>query len=333
MKAAILHGPGDIRVEEAPVPQPGPGEIRLKTLAATTCGTDRKVALRGYHAKMLRPPCSFGHEVAGEVEAVGENVLTVRVGERVVVANSAPCGRCPFCLRGRESLCEDLLFWNGAFAERCLIPERIVAKNVIAVGAVPAELAAMTEPLACCVKGVADSGVERGERVLVIGAGPIGLMLVALSRLREALVTACARREQPFALARSFGATETVLFSDLVSAPREFDVIFDAGGAPETAALALKAAARGGRVNLFAGCTADAHTELELARIHYDEIEIRGSFHHTPFHFREAFKLISESRIPVERLITQRITLEGVASQLLTPPSGALKAAVRFATP
>ena len=113
MKAAVLHGREDVRVESVPRPRPGPGEVLLRNRVALTCGTDLKVFRRGYHARMIVPPALFGHELAGEVEELGEGVSGLAPGTPVVIANSAPCGACEFCRAGRQSLCDDLLFWNG----------------------------------------------------------------------------------------------------------------------------------------------------------------------------------------------------------------------------
>lgn len=337
MKAAVLHGPGDVRFEDVPDPVPGPGEIVIRTLAALTCGTDLKVVRRGYHAKMLRPPSVFGHEAAGEVAAVGPGVSSFKPGDRVVAANSAPCGVCRACGRGRESLCEKLLFWNGAFAERLLVPARVVAKNVLPLGSVAPEDAAMTEPLACCVKGVGDAGVSDRDRVLIIGVGPIGLMLTRLCILKGAHVTAAARRIEALDHATAHGANDTTLVGvdetglKLATPPEDgFDVVFDAGGARETAALALAAVAKGGVVSLFAGCPSGTSVPLDVTRVHYDEIRILGSFHHTPAAIRESFRLIETGAVEPAKFISARKTLADLPQMLVNPTPGALKTLVSF---
>ena len=337
MKAAVLHGPGDVRFEDVPAPTPGKGEIVVKTLAALTCGTDLKVVRRGYHARMLRPPCVFGHEAAGEVAAVGEGVTSFKPGDRVVAANSAPCGACRQCARGRESLCEDLLFWNGAFAEAYLVPARVVLKNVVLLGNVEPRDAAMAEPLACCVKGVSDSGVRAKDSVLVIGVGPIGLMLIRLCVLRGAHVTAAARRTEALIHATAHGVHTTRLLSvgenglELDGSTDEaFDVVFDAGGAGETASLAIRSTGRGGVVNLFAGCPAKTSVALDVTRAHYEEVHILGSFHHTPKAFRESFRLIATKAVEPSKFITARKTLAELPETLVKPAAGALKTLVVF---
>ena len=165
MQAAVLYGKEDVRLESVPVPAIGPGEMLVRVRTALTCGTDVKVFRRGYHAKMIRPPALFGHEMAGDVVAVGEGVFHFRAGQRIVAANSAPCDHCFFCRHGQQNLCQDLLFNNGAYAEYIRLPARIVQKNTYLI---PESLeykdAALVEPLACAVRGLDESNVHhRGD--------------------------------------------------------------------------------------------------------------------------------------------------------------------------
>src|SRR5947207_2028194 len=131
MKAAVLYGKEDVRVEEITPAPLKMGEVRIRIEAALTCGTDLKVFKRGYHAKMIRPPAVFGHELAGTISEVARGVTEWRVEDRVVVANSAPCGKCFYCKNAQENLCDDLLFLNGAYAESIVVPARLVDKNMI----------------------------------------------------------------------------------------------------------------------------------------------------------------------------------------------------------
>src|ERR1035438_2715183 len=184
MKAAVLHGREDVRIEAVPVPEAGPGELIVSVGAALTCGTDLKVFRRGYHARMIVPPALFGHELAGTVVEAGEGVTGFVSGDRVVALNSAPCGKCYFCARGQENLCDDLLFNNGAYAEFIRIPARIVAKNTLHIpNHVPLEHAALTEPLACALHGFEDSRARPGDTVAVIGGGRANLQILHVAAL------------------------------------------------------------------------------------------------------------------------------------------------------
>src|SRR3989440_12157575 len=155
MKAAILYGKEEVRVEEVKVPALLPGQVRISIEAALTCGTDLKVFKRGYHAKMIVPPAVFGHELAGTIDE--SRSADWQPGDRVVVANSAPCGVCFYCQSGQENLCDDLLFLNGAYAESIVVPARIVEKNMLRLSSATSfRDAALVEPLACVVQGIED---------------------------------------------------------------------------------------------------------------------------------------------------------------------------------
>src|SRR5580692_10725210 len=211
MTAAVLYGKEDLRLERVAAPQAGPGELIVRVGAALTCGTDLKVYRRGYHAMMLKPPMPFGHELAGVVAEVGPGVTAFRARDRVVALNSAPCDACFFCIHGQQNLCENLLFNNGAYAEFIRIPARIVEKNTLLVpDGVPLEHAALTEPLACVVRGLEESGAEAGDSMVVIGAGPIGLMFMHVAELAGVKVIAIVKRDDQVEAARVFGAKDIV---------------------------------------------------------------------------------------------------------------------------
>ena len=176
MLAAVLYGKEDLRWEEVTDPTPEPGEVVIRVDAATTCGTDLKVWRRGGHARMLKPPTLFGHEAAGTIVAVGQGVTKWQIGDRVVANNSAPCMECFFCQRREFSLCPNLTWNNGTFAQCLKIPAPIVNYNMLSIpNELPDELAAITEPLACVLHGVARSDIKAGDRVAVLGDGAIGL--------------------------------------------------------------------------------------------------------------------------------------------------------------
>jgi|ERR1051326_7855991 L-iditol 2-dehydrogenase len=306
MKAAILHGKEHIKIEEVAPRALRPGEVRIDIRAALTCGTDLKVFKRGYHAKMIVPPALFGHELAGVISETRAPKSKVRnwdwqLGDRVVAANSAPCGACFFCQRGQENLCDDLLFLNGAYAESIVVPARLVEKNLLRIKPKTSFLdAALTEPLACVVQGLEDLKLRAGQRVLVIGAGPIGLMFVAVAKHRGCAVTVAGRGERRLKTARRLGAekvidvggkaglTEAVQAQSLSA----FDVVVEAVGKPETWEAAVQLVGKGGAVNLFGGCPSGTSVTLDTARMHYSSLTLLASFHHTPRTIRRALELI-----------------------------------------
>src|SRR5258708_2403284 len=207
MLAAMFYAPMDVRLEQRPVPQVGDGEVLLQVAAATTCGTDVKTYRRGHPLLFRNPPEGFGHEVAGIVAATGAGVTQCREGDAIVVANSAPCYQCFYCRRGQYSLCEDLLLLNGAYAEYLLVPERIVRHNLYHIPTGTSFIAAaLTEPLACALHGVDASNIAAGDTVAILGAGPLGLLLTALARLRGAHVITTARGTERLPSASHFRA-------------------------------------------------------------------------------------------------------------------------------
>jgi L-iditol 2-dehydrogenase len=321
MKAAVLHGREDVRIEKVDVPRLDPGDVLLRTKVALTCGTDVKVFRRGYHARMISPPSVFGHEAAGIVEEIGRGTEGVAPGTAVVVANSAPCGECYYCRHDSPSLCDDLLFWNGAYAEFVRIPARVVRHNLVPLEeGVGFREAAMVEPLACVVRGVEESWIGRGQSVAVIGAGPIGLMFVALARLRGAHVTVVGRNAGRLERARELGAEAAIvaapgrdLADDLRKGSRHghgFDVVIEAVGLPETCESAIRAVRKGGVVNLFAGCPAETRIGIDSQRLHYQELTIKSTFHHTPESVRKAFRLIADGHVDPNAFISGEAPLE-----------------------
>src|SRR5437016_10316366 len=212
MTAAVLYGSEDLRIEKIDVPALAADEVLVRVRLALTDGTDLKVWKRGYHAKMIRPPAVFGHEVVGEVVAVGKRVdQKWRLGTRVIAANSAPCLRCYHCRRGQENLCDDLLFNNGAYAEYMRIPGRIVTENMLEVPhSIDDQSAALVEPLACVLRGIHEMELRTGDTAVVIGCGPIGLKFVRMLSRRGVRVIALARRTAPLDVARRLGAIATI---------------------------------------------------------------------------------------------------------------------------
>ncbi len=343
MMAAVLYGSEDLRVEQVDVPSLAADEVLLRVRLALTDGTDLKVWQRGYHAKMIQPPAVFGHEVVGEVAAIGKRVDTRwRIGVRVVAANSAPCLRCFHCRRGQENLCEDLLFNNGAYAEYMRIPGRIVMENMLEVPhSVDDRSAALVEPLACVLRGIHEMEVRTGDTSVVIGCGPIGLKYVRMLSRRGVRVLALARRAAPLEIAKRLGAVAVINVTetpDLVSAVKALtedgrgaDSVVEAAGNPATWKQALQMVRRGGVVNFFSGLPSGTHVEIEPAAIHYAEIKLISPFHHTPRFIREALEAIRRGDISAHDYVTQEIRLADLprAFEKMKTRSGEIKLAVR----
>jgi L-iditol 2-dehydrogenase len=341
MMAAVLYGKEHLQIEKVEVPKPEPGDVLVRVRAALTCGTDVKVFRRGYHARMIVPPALFGHELAGDIVALGSAVSGFSVGQRVVAANSAPCGKCFYCLRSQENLCEDLLFNNGAYAEYIRIPERIVQKNMYEVPEhVTYQDAALVEPLACVLRGLEETGLRAGDTIAVIGLGPIGMMFVRLAKaVYGARVIAIGRRRPQLDRARKMGADEAIVNcdgADVEGPVREFtggrgaDVVIEAVGLPELWQLAIHLLRRGGVVNFFGGCPSETHVALDTNLLHYSEITCKASFHHTPALIRKALDLISRGCITAKDLVNRVEPLTNLLQvmQHLMSHNGHLKTAI-----
>lgn len=337
MTAAVLHGKEDLRIEQVPVPEAGPGELVLRVDAALTCGTDLKVFRRGYHAKMLTVNRLFGHEVAGTVTTVGAGVTGFAAGDRVLPLNSAPCDACFFCRNGQQNLCDDLLFNNGAYAEFIRIPARIVSKNTLHIpDGLPFEHAALTEPLACVVRGMEESQVRAGQTAIVLGAGPIGLLFIHAMALEGLHVIAVVKRSDQIATALRFGAEQVVRLADVddpVAAARALtpegrgaDVVIEAVATPEAWQWAVSMARKGGLINLFGGPPAGTAVQFDTNLLHYSDLTLKASFHHTPATARAAFDLIRSGRFRAADFITGTAALDDVpevfARMMVRPEEG-----------
>lgn len=329
MLAAMFYAPLDIRMEFRPMPQPGIGEVLLKVVAATTCGTDVKTYLRGHPLIIQQIPSGFGHEVAGIVAATGPGVTQCVEGDAIVIANSAPCMRCFYCRHGSLSLCEDLLFLNGAYAEYILVPERIVRTNLYRILPESSFIAAaLTEPLACALHGIDACEIAQGDTVVILGSGPLGLLLAAIAKLKGAYVIITGRNTHRLALASQFGADELIDTSQYsleeereailnkTETRRGADIVIEAVGLPETWELAASLVRPGGLVNFFGGCTSGSRVNFETRTLHYSELTFKGVFHHTPAYFAQALELIQGHHINIEALITAKLPLTSTVEAL-----------------
>jgi len=308
VKAALLHAPGDLRIEEVPRPQPAPCDVLVQIEVALTDGTDLKTFRRGHPLLARESPAPFGHEFCGIVD-----------GRRVVAANSAPCGACDGCARGEQ--CRELVFLAGAYADWILVPERIADVNLhdVPPGIEP-EVAAMVEPLACCLRGVERAGVHAGDTVAILGAGPIGLMLAACVADAGGWPVVVGGRPERQELVELFGA-ET-------GNGARADVVIEAVGSEGAWTDAVDLVRPGGTVVMFGGLSRDARPPVDAYRLHYEELTVRGSFHHTPATVRAALGFLGSGAYPWERLVTHRILLDELPALFADPPRDLLKAAV-----
>lgn len=340
MNAAILHGRRRLSVEavlEAPLQ---PGEVRVRIEVALTCGTDLKVWKRGYHERMLRIPCAFGHEFAGVISEVYPGVSGWVPGDRVVAANSAPCGDCDYCRQGRENLCDDITFLNGAYAESIVVPARITAGNLLRLQpGTGFRDAALTEPLACVVQGLQDLRIGPGEHLLVVGAGPIGLMAAVLARDLGARVTLAGRGPQRIQVARTLGFADVVdvtgqddvewAIKSQLDEPR-FDAVFEAVGSPATWSACVRLVRKGGRVNWFGGCPSNSTVSLDTGLVHYSSLTLLASFHHTPRAIRRALQYIEDGIIRAGDFVNAEVPLSALPDRFEAMARGntAVKTAV-----
>ena len=322
MKAVRYYAPNDIRYEETKIPELQEGEILVKVEAALTCGTDVKTFRRGHPVLIKKTPSGFGHEFSGIVERTEESVTNVKVGDRVVCANSAPCGECFYCEHEEYELCKNLNLLNGAYAQYIVVPKRIVEKNTLII---PSNLtfaqAAFTEPLSNVVHGIAKTPIKKGDVVGVMGIGPIGLMFALLAKLKGAKVIAMGRNPLKLKLAREFAHADVVIDITKHEDPTEIilshttqgrglDVAIECVGLPQMWEKMFNLVRKGGYVHFFGGCASGSSVNLDTRRLHYDEVKIISSFHHTPEYFRRALELISTGEIEVDKLITKRMDMK-----------------------
>jgi len=324
MNAVQYWGPGDIRLEEVMIKPLDEGEVLVKVESALTCGTDVKTFRRGHPVLIKEVPSGFGHEFAGVVVKLGKKVQGFEIGDRVVAANSAPCGECFYCKKEEFNLCENLDLLNGAYAEYIVVPSRIVEKNMLKLPeGLSFDKAAFAEPLANVVHGVERTEIKPGQTVGIIGIGPIGLMFAKLAKLKGAKVIAAGRNPIKLRLAKEFaGADEVIdltkypnpekIFMSFTEEGKGLDVAIECVGLPSIWERMFSLVRPGGTVHFFGGCKSGSTVNFDTTRMHYGDIKMISVFHHTPKYFREALDLIASGKIDVEQLITDTISLSEV---------------------
>jgi L-iditol 2-dehydrogenase len=337
MKAAMLYGVKDLKVEDVEVPEVKEGEVLVKVKAATTCGTDLKIFQRGYVEKVIKLPTIFGHEWAGEVAEVGKGLEWPRKDMRVRAGNSAPCLHCSMCQRGKYNLCENMIWLWGAYAEYIKVPARMVLINMQGIpDGISYEEAAITEPLACVLHGVEQANVKLGDTVAIIGAGPIGLLhLLTVKKMGAGRTIMIDLVDERLGFAEKLGADATVNSGkeNVETRIRELtggygaDVAIEAIGLSATWEQALKLARKGGTVLEFGGCPPGTEIKVNAEMLHYGELTVMGTFHTTPLHFRKALNLIATRTIDVRPLVTRKMKLDNIkeAFEILSTSKNEIK--------
>ncbi|MGK2858531.1 MAG: zinc-dependent alcohol dehydrogenase [Thermoanaerobaculia bacterium] len=323
----FLLGPGHVELRKHKVPEPRTGEVLVAIRAATTCGTDLKVFRRGGHPRMLVVPTPFGHEMSGVIVHAGEGVEGWAMGDEVIVSNSAPCGSCDFCIRGRENLCRDLHYLNGAFSEYVVVTERFVKRSLYRKPpGLPFEIAALSEPLACVIHGLDVALLPPKADCLVIGGGPIGLLFVAMLAAEGHLVTLADPHESRLETGKLLGASQSLevrrdgrdgqRLRSLGGAGEGFDAVIDATGSPAAWEAGIGVVRTGGSVLLFGGCAPGTSVALDTHLAHYSELTLRGAYHHRPETFARAVSVLARGVFDAKLLISGSCSLDGVADAL-----------------
>lgn len=326
MLRAVIYKEKDLRIEECPVPEITEDEVLIRNMVSTTCGTDVKIYKRGY--PLLNPPHPFGHEFSGVIAAVGKRVVGFKEGDRVAVHNSAPCNQCWYCKNGLQSMCSDILFNRGAYAEFVRVPSRIIKQNMfIMPDSMSHQTASLMEPLSCAVYGMSNCPIDSGDTVVINGAGPIGLMFVRLCALKGAKVIVTDLSASRLETAKLLGAAITLVVregTDIVQAVRETtddqrgaDVVIEATGLIGVWESSTKMVRKGGFVLFFGGTSVGSSFSTDANLMHYSQITMKGVFHTTPQHVLKAFHLLKDGVITSDVFIQNAYRLESLEEAIL----------------
>ena len=337
MSACLFYGPDDIRYEEIPTPKINENEILVKVDTVLTGGTDLKTFKRGHPVLIKKTPSLFGHQFSGTVVKAGKNVKKFSCGQKIVALNSAPCYECNFCKKKRFSLCENIEFLNGAYAQYIAIPERIVNQNTYVIPEnIDLELASILESLAVVLHGYERSEITKDKTVCIIGTGSIGLLFVALAKLNGIRIISVGKNPYKLNIAKEIGADFTLNIKDFLNEEELIkkinsltngygpEVVIEAVGLPEIWQLSTKIVSRGGLVNFFGGCKKGNKVELDTFRLHYDELKLIGVFHHTPEYAQKALNLLSNNfiQLAIKKVITKKMPLKELKDAFSLHESG-----------
>jgi L-iditol 2-dehydrogenase len=332
MKAAVLHKPNDIKVEEVEVPSINSEEILVRVKACGICGTDTRIYY-GTKTKGVHYPSVIGHEISGVIETCGSKVQGFKEGDHVSICPVIPCGVCYSCQRGMDNICMNRTAigyeYDGGLQEYMKIPTVAIRQgNIFKVPSdLSFDLSALIEPLACCYNGNRRSQIKLGDTVVIMGAGPIGLMHLQLARLAGATKIIISEPiEERLVLAKDMGADicvnpKTVNLVELVREETQglgADATLLAIGVPALINEAFKMTRKQGNINLFAGFGGKGESTIEANLVHYDELNVTGTASAAPWHFNEAMKLAASGKINLEKLISHRFPLEQIDTALKT---------------
>ena len=328
MLAAVYHGVGDIRVEDVPHPTVGEDEALLRVRAASICGTDLRIYSSGHFKIPSGTSRILGHEFAGEVIEVGSMVNSLIPGMRIAVAPNIGCGVCRQCIKGHSHLCPVYdafgITLDGAFSEYILIPKEAIQQgNVASVPeSVSFEEAALSEPFSCCYNGSRACRIEPGDSVLIVGAGPIGIMHLFLASLSGASSIVISETiEERLSQALEFGADLVINpeKENLVAAIKEVtdgrgvDVIIVAAPSPAAQEQALDLAAPQGRINFFGGLPQGRESiNFNSNRVHYKQLVVTGTTGSSNYQYRKSMEIVASGRVDLSSLISARFPLTEV---------------------
>lgn len=317
MLQAILKRPGEIILKETKIPEPSNKEVLVKIQVALTCGTDLKAYRRGH--SVIPMPGVFGHEFSGTVVRAGKGIKNFSEGDEIMTVHSAPCFRCDYCNKELFNLCENIMDTKilGAFSEYIIIPEHILLinsfhkpKNVSFIEA------AFLEPLSCVIHGLQSIDIKKGDNILIIGAGPIGLLHTLVLKANDAIVTVVDKHKEKLAIAKELGA-DYVFLPPVNKYIKEitkigFDCVIECTGVPEVWENSIEFVRRGGVVILFGGCPSKTIVRYSADRLHYDEITLKGVFHFTPVDVKRAYEIIDNKMVNLSRLVSGIYSLKEI---------------------
>jgi L-iditol 2-dehydrogenase len=323
MKAAVYYGAGDIRVEDCAEPAPTPENLIVKVCCCAICGTDLKLATIGY--ARCHPPRIIGHEMVGEIVHAGSQVRGFDLGSRVTLATTVSCGQCAYCVLGLGNLCLNAkpisYDFDGAMAEYLAVPQQALAVgNVIRVpDSVPDEAAALSEPLSCAINAHQLAGLKAGDRVLIIGGGPLGAIHAELATAEGAAEVMVVELSEPrLALLRGLRNVLVIdgAHQDVAAVVGErtnglgADIVIVCAPARQAMERAIQYARKGGAVSLFASLPKGAsEITFDSRTIHYGELRIVGSSDSRPEHVEAVIRLMAEGKMDTRNIVTHRMNL------------------------